>query len=75
MPVPSLTAEGKWCNIPVRAGVVESADTRDLKSLVRKDVRVQIPPPAPSIAANLDTQTGNPEISTVSGIFHLLEIH
>ena len=29
------------------AGVVELADARDSKSRVRKDVRVQVPPPAP----------------------------
>jgi hypothetical protein len=32
---------------PDGAGVVELADARDSKSRVRKDVRVQVPPPAP----------------------------
>src|SRR5512140_1665811 len=32
---------------PDDAGVVELADARDSKSRVRKDVRVQVPPPAP----------------------------
>ena len=33
---------------PDDAGVVELADARDSKSRVRKDVRVQVPPPAPT---------------------------
>ena len=35
------------------AGVVELADARDSKSRVRKDVRVQVPPPAPFKNAQL----------------------
>src|SRR4030042_1201888 len=34
-------------NVPDDAGVVELADARDSKSRVRKDVRVQVHPPAP----------------------------
>ena len=38
---------------PYDAGVVELADARDSKSRVRKDVRVQVPPPAPYIIRQL----------------------
>ena len=38
---------------PYDAGVVELADARDSKSRVRKDVRVQVPPPAPFKNAQL----------------------
>ena len=39
------------------AAVVESADTRDLKSLAGNGVRVQVPPAAPNQSANFDTKT------------------
>jgi hypothetical protein len=40
-------------SVPNDAGVVELADARDSKSRVRKDVRVQVPPPAPYIIKQL----------------------
>ena len=39
--------DGLWYTLPCLAGVSESADETDSKSVVRKGVWVQVPPPAP----------------------------
>ena len=55
------------------AGVVELADARDSKSRVRKDVRVQVPPPAPRQAAGLATIRCQPFFMALVLEYHPLE--
>ena len=47
--------DGLWYTLPCLAGVSESADETDSKSVIRKGVWVQVPPPAPKKSYHFDT--------------------
>ena len=67
-----LTKPGSGCKLRKTCRRGGTADTGDLKSLVRKDVRVQIPPPAPASEEACSIPLSPKGISTVSaGIFLL----